>query len=107
MIKRKPRDLIVEKDSEEARRVIELMNVSGLTYTLHQIDREEVLRQRKHTPFPLPRLLVNEEYFSSLEFIEYYVKVYGIGGKLYEPDRPEEVEVIDLKTYNERIINCW
>ncbi|MBS3100406.1 hypothetical protein J4463_04315 [Candidatus Pacearchaeota archaeon] len=70
-----PPVLYIERESEEGRRAIELMNNSGAKYQLFNLSEMEALEQQEDGR-EMPRLLAPEGIFDSIKGIEAYCLAY-------------------------------
>lgn len=74
--------LYVEENTEEANRVIELMDRSGLPYQIFHLTKEET-NEHKRDCDRIPKLMSWPGIFHGLESIEWYSKCYGVSGPLH------------------------
>lgn len=77
------RTLIIEKNTEVEKKAIEIMNNSRLPYELIELSHEEAEIKTREENYKIPKLLTNIDLFDNIDSIEWYAKVYGINGKLY------------------------
>ena len=77
--------LTIEENTEEGRLAKELMDSSGLIYTLKEVDRQFAETERVNCQ-SVPRLLTNVAFCEDLEAIRWYAKLYGAGGKLHSQE---------------------
>ena len=84
------RTLIVEHGTEESNNIINIMNSSKLPYELIKLSHEETEKRVKEEHRKIPILLTEVGIFHNLYLIEWYVKVYGINGHLYDKENAQK-----------------
>lgn len=79
------RILYVERDSQEGNDLVDLINNSGLEVEVLKLDKKEVDEKKRYFgDFPI--LFTPEGIFRSRRYVEWYARVFGVGGPQYKPD---------------------
>ena len=78
--------LYVEKDTEEGRRAVDLMESSGLEFEVCELGKKEADERRTGVGRKIPVVFTHEGFFDGIDNVGFYARVYGIGGRQYRPE---------------------